>query len=119
MASQQPPDDPEEWSDEQWLAWLQATDQMDQMDGHHPDTESTGSEDPEATVTTCIARSSGARALGEAMRGMARAMYGQQYDEVVIVAEGSGEPGDDEPFTVHLDPDHPERSTVVFKPGPS
>jgi hypothetical protein len=34
---------------------------------------------------------------------------------VVIVAEGDSEPDKDDPFSVHLDPDHPERSTVVFR----
>jgi hypothetical protein len=50
------------------------------------------------------------------MLGLAYAIYGRRDDEVVIVAEGDSEQGEDEPFTVHLDPDHPERSSVVFRP---
>jgi hypothetical protein len=57
--------------------------------------------------------------LGEAMLGMARAIFGRKDDEVVVVAEGSGEPSDDQPFTVHLDPDHPEASFVTFRPPDS
>jgi hypothetical protein len=34
-----------------------------------------------------------------------------------MVVEGNGQTKDDEPFAVRLDPDHPERSSVVFKPG--
>jgi hypothetical protein len=49
------------------------------------------------------------------MLGMANAIYGRLDNEVVIVAEGDSEPDKDDPFSVHLDPDHPERSTVVFK----
>jgi hypothetical protein len=56
--------------------------------------------------------------LGQAMLGMAYAIYGRRDDEVVIVAEGDSEPDEDEPFTVHLDPDHPERSSVVFHQAP-
>ena len=49
------------------------------------------------------------------MQGLAQAMFGQK-NEIVIVAEGSSEPDGDEPLSLHLDPDHPERSTVVVRP---
>ena len=99
-----PPADPEEWTDEQWLAWLEATD-------------APISEDPSRPVTAGgrVAHSTGGQVLGQAMLGMAYAIYGRKDDEVVIVAEGDSEDGEDEPFTVHLDPHHPERSTVVFR----
>jgi hypothetical protein len=51
------------------------------------------------------------------MLGMAQAIYGRQDEDVVMVVEGNGQTKDDEPFAVRLDPDHPERSSVVFKPG--
>jgi len=102
----EPPADAEAWTDEEWLVWLKATD--DEI----PDT---GASDPRPAVRP---RRAGAQVLGEAMVGMARAIYGQQHDEIVIVAEGASEPEDDEPFTVHLDPDHPERSHVVFRDVP-
>jgi hypothetical protein len=100
-----PPADPEEWTDEQWIAWLKAT-----------DSAAGGEADPKpATLGGRVAHSSGGQVLGQAMLGMAYAIYGRHDDEVVIVAEGDSEPDEDEPFTVHLDRDHPERSAVVFK----
>jgi len=103
----EPPADPEEWTDEEWLAWLRATD-ADEAGG--------ASESPPTTRGARIVESPSGHLLGEAMLGLAHAIYGRQVDEVVIVAAGDSEPGDDEPFIVHLDPDHPERSTVVFRP---
>jgi len=103
-----PPANPEEWSDEQWLAWLEATDANAPLEGGGRP----------ATPGGRITHSSGGQVLGQAMLGMAYAIYGRRDDEVVIVAEGDSEPDDDEPFTVHLDPDHPERSSVVFRQVP-
>jgi hypothetical protein len=102
-----PPADPEDWTNEQWIEWLNATDAQAGVDR----------DDPPVTPIGRIARSSGGQVLGQAMLGMANAIFGRQDDEVVIVSEGDTEPDPDEPFTVHLDPDHPERSTVVFRPG--
>ncbi len=98
-----PPADPEEWSDEEWLAWLKAT-------------------DPHRTygpVTTLgrLTHSTGGRLLGQAMVGLANAISGGQEDEVAIVAEGPSEPGKDGPYRLHLDFEHPERSTAVFGTG--
>ncbi len=104
-----PPADPEEWSDEQWLAWLSATD----SEGKSPAGSSASS-----TKIGRVAHSTGGQVLGQAMVGMARAIYGRHDDEVVIVAAADSEPNPDEPFTVHLDPEHPERSSVVFRTEP-
>jgi hypothetical protein len=101
-----PPADPEEWSDDQWLAWLKATDPV----------EHSGEHSVPVTAVGRLTHSAGGHVLGQAMLGMAHALYGRRDDEVVVVAEAGSEPGDDEPFTVRLDPDHPERSSVVFKP---
>jgi hypothetical protein len=103
-----PPADPEEWTDEQWLAWLQATDANAPVEGGGRP----------ATTGGRITHSSGGQVLGAAMFGMANAIYGRHDDEVVIVAEGDSAPDGDEPFTVHLDLDHPERSSVVFRAVP-
>lgn len=99
-----PPADPEAWTDEQWLDWLKATDAA----AGEPDT-------PPVTAMGRVARSSGGEVLGQAMLGLANAIYGPK-DQVVVVAEGHSGTGDDEPFTVRLDPDHPEQSTVVLRP---
>ena len=105
----EPPSDPNEWTDEQWLEWLKATD----------DSPNDEPEEPLAKVVKQIVQSTPAQALGQAMLGMAKAIYGRPDDDVSIVAEGLGENFDDEPFAVRLDPEHPERSSVVFKPSPS
>ncbi|MGP8059948.1 MAG: hypothetical protein ACLP9C_09970 [Acidimicrobiales bacterium] len=99
-----PPADPEDWTDEQWLAWLDAT-----------DTEDTAPA-PRAARTpgARVVESPAGRVLGDAMLGLAYAVFGRQVDEVAIVAEGDSEPGDDEAFSVRLDPEHPERSVVIF-----
>jgi hypothetical protein len=97
-----PPSDPESWSDEQWIAWLVATDAADL-------------EVVPASVAERIVRSSAGQMLGQAMLGLAQVFYGPKEEEVIIVAEGNSDPYDDEPFAVRLDPDHPEHSTIVFR----
>jgi hypothetical protein len=103
-----PPSDPEEWSDEQWLAWLKATDDQPPV------------AEAAAPVTTGarLARSAGGSVLAQAMLGMAHAIYGRRDDEVVIVVDGGSEPDEDQPFEVHLDAEYPERSSVVFRSRP-
>lgn len=103
----QPPSDPNEWSDEKWLEWLKATDEI-------PFDEF---EESISEVVKRIVQSSPGQVIGLAMLGMAQAIYGRQQDEIVIVVEGNGECADDEPFAVRLDFDHPERSSVTFKQG--
>ncbi len=101
----QPPEDPESWSDEQWLAWLAATDDP-------------ASDDGPATRASRMVRRAPASALGAAMIGLRNAIYGRADDEVVIVADAGGDPPGDDVPQVHLDPDHPERSEVVVKRRP-
>jgi hypothetical protein len=105
----EPPLDPNEWTDEQWLEWLKATDDVpfDELG------------ESVSEVVTRIVQSTPGQVIGLAMLGMAQAIYGRQDDEVIIVVEGSGEMTDDEPFAVRLDFDHPESSSVEFKPGAS
>ena len=103
----EPPADPNEWNDEQWLEWLKATD-----DAPFDDSEESISE-----VVMRIVRSTPGLVIGQSMLGMAQAIYGRQNDEVVVVVEDNGETTDDKPFAVRLDFDHPERSLVEFKPG--
>jgi hypothetical protein len=98
----QPPSDPESWTDEQWLTWLKATDDESEVD------------DVPSTAVFRVTHSAGGQALGDAMRGLANAMYGPKDEDLVIVSEAGGQPEDEEPFVVHLDRDHPERSTAVF-----
>lgn len=104
MPLEGPPPDPEDWTAEQWIEWLEATDAGDD-----------GAVAPPVTALGRIARSPGGSALGQAMLGMAAAIYGRADREVAIVAEGSSEPEEDKAFAVHLDPEHPEQSVVVFR----
>jgi hypothetical protein len=103
-ASEGPPSDPDDWTHEQWIEWLVKTDVA-------------GTEDVSPPVTSLgrLTHSAGGSVLGQAMLGMADALYGRQRNEIVIVAEGSSQPDADKPFAVHLDPEHPERSVVVFR----
>jgi hypothetical protein len=96
-----PPRDAGDWTDEQWIEWLKKTDV-------EYDTRP-------VTAIGRMTRSSGGSALGQAMLGMANAIYGRQDNEIVIVVEGSSQPDEDEPFAIHLDPEHPERSVVVVR----
>jgi hypothetical protein len=102
---EEPPSDPESWSDEQWIKWLKATDQS-----ADPDDAS-----DQAPVGSRVARSSAGQALGQAMLGLAQAIYGQKDEDLVIVVEGNSDDTDDEPFRVQLDFENPEQSTVVFR----
>lgn len=101
----QPPDDPDEWGDDQWIAWLEETDVGDDghPEGEHPRVVARWRDRPSATV------------LGAAMLGLRDAIYGRPDDEVVIVQEAPGDPPDDDTPVVHLDPEYPERSEVVVR----
>jgi hypothetical protein len=95
-----PPIDPDEWTEEQWLAYLE---ELEAADGDQ--------DDEPVTRVGRLARSTGGQALGSAMMGLAQAMYGVQQAEVVVEAEAPSGPGDDD-LQVTLDPDHP---TVVVR----
>jgi hypothetical protein len=99
-----PPEDPEQWTDEQWIEWLNSTDDPGADEGRP------------VTPMGKVTHSSGGQVLGQAMLGMANAVFGRNDEEVVIVGEAGSDPETDEPFTVHLDPDYPERSSVVVRP---
>jgi hypothetical protein len=100
----QPPADPEDWTDEQWLAWLEATDPGDP---------------PESAPRLAGWRSHPVGSvLGAAMLGLRDAIYGRPDNEVVIVQEAGDDPPDDDLHDIRLDPDHPERSEVVVRPRP-
>jgi hypothetical protein len=100
-----PPSDAEQWTDDQWLEWLKATDAQ----------TATADEDASEPLSSRITHSLGGQMLGQAMLGLAQVIYGQKQEEVVIVAEGNSEPEEDEPFAVSLNPEHPEQSVIVFR----
>ncbi|HVC70626.1 MAG TPA: hypothetical protein VNC61_10285 [Acidimicrobiales bacterium] len=102
----EPPANPEDWTDEQWLAWL------DQTDADVAD-------DSDAGPRLAAWRSHPVGGvLGAAMLGLRDAIYGRPDDEVAIVQEAAGDPPNDDLHDIRLDPDHPERSEVVVHRRP-
>jgi hypothetical protein len=58
--------------------------------------------------------SEAARMLGAAMTGLDAAMFGPKEERPGVVVDAPGAPPDDLGFDLLLDPEHPERSLVVF-----
>jgi len=102
MAEPAPPDDAENWSDEEWLAWLDSTDDD-------------GAAQP-YVATVPKKRSVGAQMLGAAMLGLHEMMYGKREEKQVQIARAPGPP-DDQDIEITLDPDDPSNSEVRFKNG--
>jgi len=96
-----PPEDPESWSDEQWISWLESTDDPDAEDG------------PGAHRPRHWSRGRPASMLGAAMLGLHEVIYGRHDDEIAIVVDAGGDPPGDDVPEVHLDAEHPERSEVI------
>lgn len=102
----EPPDDPQDWSDEQWLDWL--------AEG---DAEAAAAGDVPSSAAPRRERGAVATVMGAAMLGMAEAIYGPR-DEAAEVVQAAGGPPDDDWLDLTLDPDHPEDSVaVVRRPG--
>jgi hypothetical protein len=97
-----PPADPDDWTDEQWLAWLEATDPVHD-------------EEPGPRLAAWRSHAVGS-AMGAAMLGLHDAIYGRTDNEVAIVQEAAGDPPDEDLHDIRLDPDHPERSEVRVRP---
>lgn len=94
-----PPDDAEEWSDEEWIEWLDST-----------DSAAPTAIDPVPRKPKSVA----GQFLGAAMMGLHEIFYGRREDKQAEVAVAPG-PGDDEDFDITLDPDDPSRSEVRFR----
>ena len=90
----EPPSDPNEWTDEQWLHWLMATDNVPLAE----------TEEAVPFVVKRIVQSTPGQVIG-------------QDDEIIIVVGANGDGAEDEPFTVRIDFNHPERSSVDFNGG--
>ena len=67
-----PPSDPEEWTDEEWLTWLVAT---DVPEGDGPEEKQAGGP---VTAVGKLKASSGGQVLGQAMTGLANALSGEK-----------------------------------------
>jgi hypothetical protein len=101
----EPPADPESWTDAQWIAWLEASDDPEEHDTASPATHAAWTRRPPASM------------LGAAMVGLHELIYGRAEEAAIVVDAGGDPPHDDRP-EVHLDRDHPERSEVVVRRRP-
>jgi len=107
----QPPVDPQDWTDEQWLAWLEETDRVPPAP---PASGAAGEEEEPTTVGERVRSSPAARGLGGAMVALHQIFYKAKDDEVVIMAEAGGDPPDPDALELDLVPDHPEESTATI-----
>jgi hypothetical protein len=97
---EEPPEDPDAWTHEQWIAWLDATD--------------TNEDDDSRPRPPPRLKSTGGVILGAAMTGLHNAIYGEDNKpDVVIEVEADGK---DDGMKIDLDPDDPTHSTVVLRP---
>ena len=99
MVRDEPPQDPDAWTEEQWRAWLAAA----------PPDPDTGRAHPLSRAS----RSAGGVVLGAAMFGLEQAIYGERPKvEVVAEAEADGlDLGD-----LDLDADDPAASRISLLP---
>lgn len=92
---EEPPEDPDDWTEEQWLEWL----------ANAPIDPDTGRAHP---LSRAIRTPSGSM-LGAAMFGLDQAIFGERPKaEVVVVADDPGE-GDDD---IELDLEDPSSSRI-------
>lgn len=97
-----PPDDPDAWSDEQWIEWLHATEDEADTD--------------ERVFAPRLSSPAGV-VLGAAMMGLQKGMYGEvEKPEIVIEVAAKGR---DDGTKIDLDPDDPSVSTVVVTAPPT
>ena len=98
----EPPADPESWTDDEWIAWLEATDAVEGA--------------PTRPSRPRWTERRPASALGAAMLGLHDVIYGKQEEAEVVVDAGGDPPRDDVP-DVQLDPEHSE-AIVRHRQGP-
>lgn len=99
-----PPQDPDDWSEEQWREWL-AEAPPDPETGHaHP--------------LTRLSSSPGGSVLGAAMFGLSQAIYGER-PKVEMVAEAEADGLDLGDAGLDLDLDDPARSRLRLDEGPA
>ena len=101
-----PPADPDEWSDEEWLAWLEQTDAV----GAGADAERAPVRPAAETLPVP------GQMLYAGMRGLFQVIYGRIEQPAIVIEASGGDPEEPESVEINLDPDHPEDSTVVVRP---
>jgi hypothetical protein len=95
--AEEPPEDPEDWTEEQWLEFLAQAPCDPDTGRAHPLTRATSS--PTGVV------------LGAAMLGLDQALYGER-PKVEIVAEADAAGADDGDLALDLDLDDPSASRI-------
>ena len=95
---EEPPQDPDDWTEEQWREWL----------ANAPEDPETGRAHPLTRAT----HSAGGVVLGAAMTALDQAIFGEKPKaEVVVEAEAPGEGSDD----LDLDEDDPAASRITLR----
>ena len=98
VLEQEPPEDPDDWTEEEWREWL----------ANAPEDPDTGKAHPLSRAT----HSSGGIALGAAMLGLDQAIFGEKPKvEVVAEAEAAGDDDGD----IDLDEADPSASRITLK----
>lgn len=102
MSEALPPEDAENWSDDEWIEWLERTDEDGAAQPYVP--------------TKAKPQSLPGQMLGAAMMGLHEVFYGKRQEKQVQIAPAPGPP-EDEDVEIVLDPDEPSNSEVRFKRG--
>ena len=101
------PDDPNDWTDEQWIAWLEAGDAAERESaGHRPDDRPDLPSWRKAPVAVQF--------LAASMTAVGEALYGKKEQPAIII-QASGDKGEDDGLDVQLDHDHPEESVAILR----
>ena len=102
VAEVHPPHDAENWTDDEWIEWLAATD-------------GSGQAEPEVSAPR-MARSLGTQMLASMMLGLHEVFYGKPDDQQVQVAPSPDPHDEDDEMKISLDPDVPSNSEVRIRP---
>jgi hypothetical protein len=96
------PDNPDDWSDEQWLAWLREGDEADRA----------GQPVERSSLPSWRKAPLAVQFLAVSMTVIGEAIYGR-HEQPAIVVDAPGDPPNDDGLDLQLDFDHPERSVAV------
>ena len=100
-----PPRDPDDWTDEQWQAYLAAT-------AEAPDSDAASQG---ALGFRKLKASAGGSVVGAAMMGIEQALYGEKAKEEVVAEAESDDP---EGELSSFDPDDPGSATIALVADP-
>jgi len=103
-----PPLDADDWTDEQWQAYLQAT-EADHVDGD-PASPEAG-----ATVFRRLKQSGAGAVIGAGMMGLEQALYGERPKEEIVAEAESDDPGRDRSV---FDPEDPGSAVIALAVDP-